>query len=84
MKDKIQAYIQSIEGELFALSDQIFDLAEISCQEVRSCRILEEYLERNGFQVEHNVGGMDHSFRAVYELGEGGPSLKPFQKVCHT
>ena len=75
MKDKIQAYIQSIEGELFALSDQRFDLAEISWQEVRSCRILEEYLERNGFQVEHNVGGMEHSFRAIYEQGEGGPSF---------
>ena len=57
------------------MSDRIFDLAEISCEEFESCRILEEYLEAHGFQVEHGVGGMETAFRAIYEQGEGGPSF---------
>ena len=75
MKEKIQSYIKGILPELCQISDRIFDLAEIGCQEFQSCRILEEYLEKNGFQVEHGVGGMETSFRAVYEQGEGGPSF---------
>lgn len=75
MKEKIREYIDKIGPELEAMSDRIFDLAEISCEEFESCRILEEYLEKNGFQVEHGVGGMETAFRAVYEQGEGGPSF---------
>lgn len=75
MKEKIREYIDSISSELEAMSDRIFDLAEISCEEFESCRILEEYLEAHGFQVEHGVGGMETAFRAIYEQGEGGPSF---------
>ena len=75
MKEKIREYIDSISSELEVMSDRIFDLAEISCEEFESCRILEEYLEAHGFQVEHGVGGMETAFRAVYEQGEGGPSF---------
>lgn len=75
MKEKIREYIDSISSELEAMSDRIFDLAEISCEEFESCRILEEYLEAHGFQVEHGVGGMETAFRAIYEQGERGPSF---------
>ena len=75
MKTRIKEYIGEILPELLKISDEIFDLAELSCQEFKSCRILEEYLEKNGFTVEQGVGGMETSFRAVYQQGEGGPSL---------
>ena len=75
MKTRIKEYIGEILPELLKISDEIFDLAELSCQEFKSCRILEEYLEKNGFTVEQGVGGMETSFRAVYQQGEGGPSF---------
>ena len=52
MKTRIKEYIGEILPELLKISDEIFDLAELSCQEFKSCRILEEYLEKNGFTVE--------------------------------
>ena len=75
MKEKIRQYVNQIGPKLEALSDRIYDLAEISCQEFQSCRLLEDYLKENGFQVEHGVGEMETAFRAVYEQGEGGPSF---------
>ena len=75
MKEKIREYIDQIGPQLEELSDSIFDLAEISCQEFQSCKLLEDALTEHGFQVEHGVGGMETSFRAVYEQGEGGPSF---------
>ena len=75
MKEKIREYIDQIGPQLEELSDSIFDLAEISCQEFQSCKLLEDALTQHGFQVEHGVGGMETSFRAVYEQGTGGPSF---------
>ena len=75
MKEKIREYIDQIGPQLEELSDSIFDLAEISCQEFQSCKLLEDALAEHGFQVEHGVGGMETSFRAVYEQGTGGPSF---------
>ncbi len=75
MKTKIREFVEQLSPELLALSDQIFDLAEVSGQEKESSWLLEEYLEKNGFTVERPVGEMPYSFRAVYEQGEGGPSF---------
>ena len=75
ISQQIQEYIDRIGPKLEEMSDRIFDLAEVSCQEVQSCKLLEDFLKENGFHTEHNVGGMEHSFRAVYEQGEGGPSF---------
>ena len=75
MKEKIREYIDQIGPQLEELSDSIFDLAEISCQEFQSCKLLEDALTEHGFQVEHGVGGMETSLRAVYEQGTGGPSF---------
>ena len=75
MKEKIREYIDQIGPQLEELSDSIFDLAEISCQEFQSCKLLEDALTEHGFRVEHGVGGMETSFRAVYEQGTGGPSF---------
>lgn len=75
MKEQIREFIDQIGPELEAMSDRIYDLAEISSQEFQSCQLLEDFLEKNGFQVEHGAGGMETAFRAVYEQGEGGPSF---------
>ena len=72
---KIDLYIQSREEDLARLSDEIFDLAEISMKEHQSCQKIEAYLDKEGFRVEHGVGGLDTAFRAVYETGTNGFSV---------
>ena len=75
MKEKIKQFIDGIAPKLVAMSDEIYDLAEISCKEYQSSKLLVDCLKENGFQVECGVGGMETSFRAVYEQGNGGPSF---------
>lgn len=71
-------YRKNITGRaagLIAMADQIHGYKEISYQEYRSAKLIETYLEQNGFQVETGVGGLPTAFRAVYEQGEKGPSI---------
>lgn len=75
MEQKIAEYVEKIQEELWSVSDQIYDFAEIGLKEVKSAALLEAYLEEKGFAVERGVGGLDTAFRAVYEQGQGGPSF---------
>ena len=75
MKEKIQQFIDGIGPKLVAMSDEIYDLAELSGKKYQSSKLLVDCLKENGFQVECGVGGMETSFRAVYEQGNGGPSF---------
>lgn len=61
--------------ELFAIACDIFDHPEIGRQEFYACELLENYLKKNGFVVEHGVGGLETSFTATYEQGQGGPTI---------
>lgn len=73
MKDKIFAYIDLISRDIWDMSDYIFDNPEIGMEEYKAVALLTDYLENNGFTVEKGVGGIDTSFRAVYENKSGGP-----------
>lgn len=75
MKEKIQTAVQAMEPELSQLADRIFDFNEHAFEEHQSCALLEEFLGRHGFTVEHGVAEIDTAFRAVYEQGTGGPSI---------
>ena len=57
------------------LSDWIFDHPETGRQEYQAQDLLVSALEREGFSVEKGVGGIPTSFRAVWENGQGGPSI---------
>ena len=67
--------IDRAAGELCALSDDIFDHPELSGREYHACEVLTAFLEREGFQVEKGVGGLDTAFRAVWSNGTGGPNF---------
>lgn len=75
IRTSLRKRIEEEASILTSMSDTIFDLAEPSFQEIKSCRILEDYLRNNGFAVEHGVGKLNTAFRAVYENGTGGPSI---------
>lgn len=75
MKNKISPYIDSIATELTEMSEFIFDNPEIGNKEYKACDLLCNAFSKRGFSVEKGVGGLETSFRAVYEQGSGGPSI---------
>ncbi len=74
--EKKQAVVASIERQkpdLIKLSDQIWRQAEVALREHKSSRILADYAEQQGFNVERGVAGMPTAFIATY--GQGRPLI---------
>jgi aminobenzoyl-glutamate utilization protein B len=71
-----KAIVNSVEThrqELIAISDSIWALAETAFEETHSSKILADYAEANGFNVERGVAGMPTAFVATY--GSGSPVI---------
>ena len=75
MKEKLRTYIDSICGELCGLSDDIFDQPECGGEERYAVERLTTFLRDQGFTVETGIAGLATAFRAVYQVGTGGPSI---------
>lgn len=75
MKTDLFNHLDKVKEDMFKTADYIFDNPETDCKEYKAMEILTDYLQKNGFKVEKGVGGIETSFRAVYENGSGGPSL---------
>ena len=76
IKANKKAIITSIDGnsdELIQLSDAIWAHAETAFQEAESSKLLADYAEANGFNVERGVAGMPTAFVATY--GSGKPVI---------
>ena len=68
-QELLEHYLEEHMAEFAAASDEIHRLAEPSGEEYRSAQVLEELLERHGFQVERGLTDQPTAFRAVY--GDG-------------
>ena len=75
MKEDLFKQIESNKEKLWEMADFIFDHPEYDGQEYQACDLLTRYLADQGFSVEKGVGGFETAFRAVYQNGEGGPSI---------
>lgn len=75
MKEKLRTYIDSICGELCGLSDDIFDHPECGGEERYAVERLTTFLRDQGFTVETGIAGLPTAFRAIYQVGTGGPSI---------
>ena len=75
MKEKLRTYIDSICGELCGLSDDIFDHPECGGEERYAVERLTTFLRDQGFTVETGIAGLATAFRAVYQVGTGGPAI---------
>lgn len=60
-KRLLQEQVLKHQEELIEMADQIFDLKEISFEEVKSAALLEDYLEKQGFEVERGIAGAANS-----------------------
>jgi amidohydrolase len=67
--------IDELRPGLAAMSDFIFDHPETGLQEVQACALLCDFLARQGFAVERGYAGLPTAFRAVHQVGEGGPRI---------
>lgn len=74
-RDTAQNWVDANQASLTALSDRIWELAELGLQENESARLQEDYLRRQGFSVESGVAGMPSAFVATYVAGTGQPVI---------
>ncbi len=75
MKEKLFSYIDSIKKDMTSISDYIFDNPELGLKEYKSSKILCDYLQKNGFEVELGILELDTAFKATYQVGSGGISI---------
>jgi len=73
LKKSAVATIEKHGGEMTALSDQIWEYAELALRETKSSKALADYAEQQGFKVTRGVAEMPTSF--IAEFGEGRPLI---------
>ncbi|MFZ0215057.1 MAG: M20 family metallopeptidase [Candidatus Dormiibacterota bacterium] len=69
--DEIWAYVDAKRDEFVALSDRVWGMPELNFAEERSGAEHARALEREGFRVTRNVGGLPTA--VIGEAGDGGP-----------
>ena len=75
LKEVMFREIDEIRNEMTAMSDDIFDHPEIGMEEFHAQKVLTDWLEKEGFQVERGVVGVETAFKAVHSHGTGGPNI---------
>lgn len=66
MKDRIVKAVEEIKEELIRIARKIFEYSETAFQERRSSKILTDFLEKEGFEVEKGIVGLETAFLAKY------------------
>ena len=73
LKKELLNSIEQKSSELTALSDKIWEAAEVAFREEKSSEYLIKYAKENGLKVEKGLAGMPTAFTATY--GEGKPVI---------
>ena len=73
MKETIYNYISSRSGEFIAISDKIWEYAELSLNEYKSAACYIEFLRKEGFEVREKAANVPTAFVASY--GSGQPRI---------
>lgn len=76
MTPEKQAALTAIEAKkdiVIEVADKVWEYAELSLQEYRSCALYCDVLEREGFQVERGICGIETAFSASF--GSGKPVI---------
>ena len=63
--------MEKYKDALISISDAIFDFKEVEFDVPKSSKLIQDFLEENGFEIERNVAGLAHAFVASY--GSGSP-----------
>ena len=73
MKHEINAYIESRSAEFIAISDRIWEFAELSLNEYKSVECYLDFLRKEGFEVREQAANVPTAFVASY--GSGSPRI---------
>ena len=71
----VQRCIESLRGDLLALSRDLYEHPELSLHETRSSSRLQEMLRSAGFDVRAGVAGLPTSFVAIKRCARPGPRV---------
>ncbi len=74
IKDRIGPEVESLSEDLFAVSDFLLANPETAFKEFKARDYLSSFLEKKGFEVEKEVGGVETSFLA---RPAGYPQTRP-------
>ena len=75
LNQKVVDSVNRLEMELCSMSDAIFDRPELGLNEYYASDLLCSFLEKRGFRIERGIAGLATAFRAVWQSGDGGPSI---------
>jgi amidohydrolase len=75
LKAAAVAKVDAVAGELFAISDWMYEHPELGHQEHEAMIRLTEALERHGARVERRIAGMQTSFRATFPSRVAEPAV---------
>ena len=73
MKQQIYDYIQSRSADFIAVSDRIWEYAELSLNEYRSVKCYLDFLRSEGFEIREQAANVPTAFVASY--GSGSPRI---------
>lgn len=74
-RQQVEKSLESIESEIFEIISYLYRNPEIGYQEYKACASLTNWLQRKGFQVKTNIGGLDTAFEAVIAKGTPRPQI---------
>jgi amidohydrolase len=75
LKRRVIAGVDAREDELVRIADQIHAHPELSFQEFEAVALLTEALEKDGFDVQRGVAGLETAFVATLHGRDGGPTV---------
>ena len=73
--EEVIEWLEERQMRFVGISDEIWANPELGLAEATACRIQTDDLERDGFTITRNVGGMPTAFVAEWTQGEGGPAI---------
>jgi amidohydrolase len=64
VKSRIGAEVDALAGDLFKVSEYLYNNPEIGYQEFKACEFLSRFMEERGFKSERGTGGVQTAFLA--------------------
>ena len=74
LKETMYRNIDSMKPELTAMADDLFDHPEIGLEEFHALKLLTDWLEREGFQVERGVAALKPPLRLSTSTEQAAPT----------
>ncbi|SDR05020.1 M20 family metallopeptidase [Virgibacillus salinus] len=75
MKHLLSEEINKVEEQLWSMSDHLYSNPELGNEEFKSMKLLTDFLEENGFELETGIVNRPTAFKAVFKSQKPGPTI---------